>query len=156
MCKHFPFIRKLIKDVTFIKNLQMKNHCTKTYMYTVRKTVISPSRLASFYSILTTHTKDKIKHQFQTSGIYGEAPTFFKCLTQITRGWMYTSIDSPHPLLWGKKLGSLCVVVLEETGGRPELTCFTSASPQSPTDTPHCHPSTVELLLRHHVRKEFC
>lgn len=54
MCKHFPFIRKLIKDVTFIKNLQMKNHCTKTYMYTVRKTVISPSRHASFYSILHT------------------------------------------------------------------------------------------------------
>lgn len=59
----------------------MKNHCTKTYMYTLRKTVISPNRCASFYSTLTTHTKDKIKHQFQTSGFYGEASRFFKCLT---------------------------------------------------------------------------
>lgn len=81
MCKHFNFIRKTIKDVTFIKNLQMKKSLHQNLYVYSKEIVISPNRCASFYSTLTTHTKDKIKHQFQTSGFYGEASRFFKCLT---------------------------------------------------------------------------
>lgn len=77
MCKHFHLTRKLIKDVTFIKNLQMKSQCTKAYMYTLRKTVIPPGSYTSFYTKFTTRKKIKlsisVKHQDSTKKVLGSS-----------------------------------------------------------------------------------
>ena len=134
----------------------MKNHCTKTYMYTLRKTVISPSRYASFYSTLTTHTQEKIKSVSNIRILWRS----FQVLQMSDINYQRLNIHQYSLISVTAKRKEAGLPVCNSSGGNrdggPGAHFLYLCQPPSSAATLHCHPSIVELLLRHHLRKEFC